>query len=197
MVIEIKYLVHYLILRGTNVNFCWVPSHCNISANELVDRAAKKGAKNSDKSVKVNSLLLSVQEGYSLLEKGSCTKFLQTIQNKCCKCTKLSFRKHYIGSIPNLPPASNFNVRLITSLFYRFRLDALKTKFCQNVKCICGENLDITHIIFRCQPLRQFLPSSFTDLSLPETKLHDILNNTTLLVDIIKTLLKSPIFPLL
>ena len=197
MVLEIKHLVHSLILRGTNVNFCWVPSHCGIFANEWVDRAAKKGAKNSDSSMNVQPLSLSIQEGYSLLEKESYTKFIQSIQNKCGKCTKSSLKKHSITNILNLTSTSNFYSRIVTGLFFRFRLNALKTKYSKNVKCICNDDLDIPHVLFRCQPLRRFLPKSFTDLSLQDTKLHDILDNFTVLGDIIKSLIQSPIYTLL
>ena len=194
MVLEIKHLVHYLILRGTDINFCWVPSHCGIFANDWVDREAKKGAKNDDNSVTVKSFPPSIQEGYRLLEKEASIKFLQST---LYKSTISPFKKRHIESSFNLTLTSHFNQRLFTSLVFRFRLNALKTKYCQNVKCICGHNLDITHILFQCQPLRQFLPQSFIALSLQESQLSEILDNIVILSNIIRSLLKSPISSLL
>ena len=55
IIFEIKYLIHCLIMKGSCVDFCWVPSHCGILHNELADRAAKKGALNTP-----NSTLISI-----------------------------------------------------------------------------------------------------------------------------------------
>ena len=44
IVIELSHIIHFLAVRGTIIDFCWIPSHCGIFHNELVDRAAKIGA---------------------------------------------------------------------------------------------------------------------------------------------------------
>ena len=47
IIYEIKHLVHCLLIKGTGVTFCWIPSHCGTTFNEWVDRAAKRGAINN------------------------------------------------------------------------------------------------------------------------------------------------------
>ena len=42
---EIWHLIHLLSRKGTDIAFCWVPSHCGIFGNELANRSAKKGAR--------------------------------------------------------------------------------------------------------------------------------------------------------
>ena len=46
IVIEISPVIHFLAVRGTIIEFCWIPSHCGIFHTELVDRATKTGAQN-------------------------------------------------------------------------------------------------------------------------------------------------------
>ena len=45
-VIEKSHSIHYLAVRGTIIDFCWIPSHCGFFHNELVDRADEIGAQN-------------------------------------------------------------------------------------------------------------------------------------------------------
>jgi ribonuclease HI len=42
LVFEIYNLLYHIHINNTNIDFCWVPSHCNIYGNEMADRAAKK-----------------------------------------------------------------------------------------------------------------------------------------------------------
>eukprot|EP00745_Piridium_sociabile_P029219 TRINITY_DN4763_c1_g1_i17.p1 TRINITY_DN4763_c1_g1~~TRINITY_DN4763_c1_g1_i17.p1 ORF type:complete len:107 (+),score=1.70 TRINITY_DN4763_c1_g1_i17:231-551(+) len=46
MTIEIKHVIHLLSVKGINITFCWVPSHCGIYSNEWADQAARKAANN-------------------------------------------------------------------------------------------------------------------------------------------------------
>ena len=66
MIIEISCLLHMLIVRGTNIAFCWIPSHSFFYFNEKVDRAAKRGAMHSCDSVHFN-FPLSIQEQCSIV----------------------------------------------------------------------------------------------------------------------------------
>ncbi len=36
-------MVHCLLIKDTGATFCWIPSHCGLTFNEWVDRAAKRG----------------------------------------------------------------------------------------------------------------------------------------------------------
>ena len=51
---EIYQLIHFLYIRGSQVDFCWVPSHCGLSANERVDQLAKKAAITEKGLIKIN-----------------------------------------------------------------------------------------------------------------------------------------------
>ena len=63
MITEINLTVHLLFMKDIYITFCWVPSHCGLSANERVDRAAKMGAHNLKDAVAINVPLdLSVSQ---------------------------------------------------------------------------------------------------------------------------------------
>ena len=47
---EIKYLVHCLLIKGTDVTFCLISLHCGLTFNECADRAAKQRAMNNMQS---------------------------------------------------------------------------------------------------------------------------------------------------
>ena len=54
--------------KGTGIEFCWVPSHCGLSWNEISDNLAKQGAMKNMSEIS-NNLLLSSHEINSLLKK--------------------------------------------------------------------------------------------------------------------------------
>ena len=33
-----KYLIHCIVYKGTGIEFCWVPSHCGLYWNEILDK---------------------------------------------------------------------------------------------------------------------------------------------------------------
>ena len=154
IITEIKLLIHNLIIRGTTVQFCWIPSHCLIFGNEWADRTARAGARKADGSV-VITIPLSLHEGYSLLQRVSNEFFDKTYKDsiltklhkpgssaKCCFNLQLKrFAKH--DTLLN-HAFQNRNVNLhlkckkrFKSLFYRLKLNAFQTKFVKNVRCIC------------------------------------------------------------
>ena len=137
----------------------------------------------------------SIQEGYSTLKKTLTNKSFN--QDGSNNYINLSRKLQDIQNKLNLLSKSNSISRQVTSLFFRFRLNALKTKFSKDIKCICGNKFHINHFLFNCQDLKPFLPKSFTDLLLTEDKLFDLLHNTSVLCDIVTCLIESPILPLL
>ena len=43
IVFEIKYFfLHCIMPRGIGIEFCWVPSHCDLYWNEISDKLANK-----------------------------------------------------------------------------------------------------------------------------------------------------------
>ena len=122
----------------TILDFCWILSHCGIFRNELVDRAAKIGTQNLGQSIQVMTPL-SLHEGYSLLE------------NACWN----RFKKHQYGpfQFTNHNCHKKFDCsRQNTSIIYRLKINAFRTKYSKNIKCICGAQLT-TIILCKCQPL--------------------------------------------
>ena len=47
IILEILLLHRDLLFGGTQIAFCWIPSHCDIAGNEVADLLAKKALKNS------------------------------------------------------------------------------------------------------------------------------------------------------
>ena len=142
LIYEIKYLIHNLIVNGTEVHFCWVPSHCSILYNDWADRAAKDGAKNNN-AQKIN-IQLSKTEIYSILKK--------------------SFKEYSIVS-DTYSLCFGFP-RQITTLAFRLFLNSIRTKYCADITCICGEKLSINHILIQCEDIRSLFP---VELKLPHT----------------------------
>ena len=51
------------------IEFCWVPSHCGLYWNEILNKLAKQGAIKTISEILFNNLLLSSREIASVLEK--------------------------------------------------------------------------------------------------------------------------------
>ena len=71
---EILHLIHILICKGTEVTFCWVPSHCGIYGNELADRFAKRAAKNENVTEVLN-IPLTLNEAFCVLKRVAWGRF--------------------------------------------------------------------------------------------------------------------------
>ena len=177
LILEIQHLAHFLALRGTNIHICWVPSHCGIFGNELVDRLAKQGAKNSKYAKHIN-LPVSINENYTLLEK--------TIWKQWTENANMSMYKSIVLSNSNCS-------RKVSGLIFRLKLNALKTMFVKNIRCICGTNISVTHILLNCQQIRTLLPIPFTSQRLSEDSLHHALSDLGTIRGIAECLLKCPI----
>ena len=186
MVYEICHLVHILRLKGTTVTFCWVPSHCGLLFNNWADRAAKAGALRTHASVKL-SIPLSIQEAYRHLEKTVWFQLKQKNQTfshpadiKWCKNFSLLMNRSNIK-----------HCRAITTLIFKIKLNAFKTKFSKNVTCLCGNRISTQHILFDCKILQNRLPH------IRALSMKDICSNQTLLITVANCLLLSPVYALL
>ena len=40
----VVYLIHCIMYKGIEIEFCWIPSHCGLYWNEISDKLAKQGA---------------------------------------------------------------------------------------------------------------------------------------------------------
>lgn len=173
LVMEISHLVHVLSLRGTDITFCWIPSHSGFYYNEKVDNAAKLGASKSPGSTVLN-IPLSLQEFYHIVEKTAREIFVKSLKKYSDNEIKYEI--------------SNYKVlnRHITSLIYRWKFDAFRTKYTKNTSCTCGHQITPKHIL-SCRMIKQFIPS------LSECAPEKIFSSPVLTVDFFSSLLKSPI----
>ena len=126
IIYEIKHNISILINNGSNVQFCWVPSHCGLLQNDYADFAAKRGAKN----VKSDTIDIpySTREKYHIIENQFRTKSNSSV----------------FGIIKG-------QTRRISSLALRLYLNAWGTKFCKDIFCSCKEMITLDHVIFNCK----------------------------------------------
>ena len=175
MIMEISCLVHMLIIRGTRITFCWIPSHCSFYYNEKVDRAAKHGARCNPQAERLH-FPLSLHEHYGLIRSHIWKNFQKkmTIQNG-----------EYNLDIQRIK--NNCGVtKTLLSLMYRWKLDAFKTKYVKGISCICGSKISPSHIL-SCNSLDKFIPV------LKQTNLDCVFNSPKLICDFFVSLEKSPI----
>jgi ribonuclease HI len=171
LIFEIKFLIHKLISRGTCINFCWVPSHCGILWNEVVDGLAKQGALQVNINPLNHSLVLSSREIGFKLQNASKAEFCNS------KSTKL------------------FCPRYIASLIYKLRLNAWNTKFSKNILCTCLQPLSIPHVLYECPVLTQIYDENHIDFS--SRNVRKILNDTNIIIPMAYILKKSNVGRLL
>ena len=175
MILEITHLINSLCLRGIDITFCWIPSHSFFHYNDMVDRAAKRGAKSSPDSNNVQ-LSLSLHECYTLVDSYVWKQF-EDKQKKYKNC----YMNFEISKTLKQFPAS----RSIQSLMYRWKLDAFKTKYTRNIVCLCGKKITHSHIL-SCVRVKRHIPTL-------SQKVSDIFASPSLTYEFFVSLSKSPI----
>ena len=175
IVIEITHLIHILSLRGCNITFCWIPSDCNFYFNNVVDAAAKHGARGIDESTSLNTPL-SVKEWFCILEKHF--RKLNNIFPDFDVHNVSRSTKHFCNNL--------FQHKQVVSLACRWKANAFKTKYVANIKCICNHALTPDHIA-ACLLLRTHIPILGT------SSMSNIFNIPSLLFHFLLSLLHSPI----
>ena len=138
---EIRNVIHRIIINGTQVNFCWIPSHCGCIYNDWADRAAKRGAKCINATNM--PIPLSAKEISNRITK-------QTTQNIH---SNPQYEKH--TGIP----------RSITTMAYRIFLNATKTKYVK-IDCVCGELFSLRHYLYDCRSNNSRFDNNVTDTKL-------------------------------
>jgi ribonuclease HI len=185
IIYQICHVVNSLQLRGTRINFCWIPSHSGLYFNEKVDFAAKLGADNLNSEC-IN-ISLSTKEIYSILE--------STLSKKVWFGQITEKNKHIIYETKSifqfLLQKTHFRKsRELYCLINRWKTEAFKTKYVKNVSCICNSIITVDHIL-NCVTLRQHIPVLETHL------VADIFRSYDLMYDFFNSLLLSPIGSLL
>ena len=192
IIYEIYYLLYCLSSRGTLVDFCWIPSHCGIKGNEMADRAARRGAKRSERFIDLE-ISKSAYYYYTILERTAWTIFNTNIDGRPIQKKKfsLTFAKERLSN------SHLHYFRLVTSLVFRIRTNSLKTKFSKNANCVCGRHISLDHILYNCEIIRKYLPHTFISNASSEEDLQDRLNDQEVVTDLVEALLHSPIANLL
>ena len=191
IILKIRHLIHVFFEKGIAIRFCWVPSHCGILHNEIVDRAAKKGAKNEGNSTSLK-MLYDLHEGYALLEKEIWEQFEKDCNTYFPNNQRLALHLNWSSSYsPKIIYLRK--IREITGLANRIKLNALKTKFSKNIECVCGAKLTLDHLLQLCHGVRQYLPNTLVLQILSYARKDMLLNNSSLLIDLSIFLLKSPL----
>ena len=84
--------------------------------------------------------------------------------------------------------------RNITSLVHRFRLNALRTKYCKNIICACGNELSVKHLLKECPNVKRLSYEHSAELGLlRKSPFEAILNDYKLLSNISQYLNSSPV----
>ena len=195
MISEIYHLIHFLSLRGSSIDFCWIPSHCGLAANERVDRLAKNSAAKKKSFTKIN-IPLSLYENYSLLGKVSWDSVIRR-QKECPNIIKDNKGKFFKNLVKYKTGHNLHQERILKSLIFRIRLDAYKTKYCKNVTCICGQNITPFHVIFLCRNTKKYLPIWLLSLNPSIANFWDIFGNEAKAIEAVKAIVKSPVGHLL
>ena len=183
LVVEICHLIDQLISKGTDVTFCWVPSHCGLYHNDRADIAAKHGSKNQIGVTEV-TIPLSIHECYSLVTDTAWKIFKRNhpeLNNLYLPFKVLDVNNLVISQSRNI-----FYSRKVLALMTRWKLNAFKTKYKNNISCLCGQQINPQHIL-TCQMVRQFVHV------LEQHKMSDIVKDHTLTYNFFKTLLNSPL----
>ena len=141
LVFEIRFKLHSIISKSILITFMWIPSHTGLYWNEVVDKLAKKGANIDVDTIKIQNVSHSKNEIKSIV--------------------KRTAKSHLKPKKPSI-----FNVQNnIGKLLLKLRLNSWKTKYCKDIKCICGNILDIDHVLFSCVKIIPLYQSNSIDIT--------------------------------
>ena len=115
-----------------------------------------------------NNLLLSSCEINSLLNK--------TVYKQTEKCKSA------------IPSCSRYLARVI----YELRLNSWNTKHSQNMTCVCENTLSVKHILLECPVTTELFQKNGYDLN-AYNNVRDILYNTDVITNIVKSIVHSPV----
>jgi ribonuclease HI len=170
LLFDIKLLISHISMRGSEITFCWIPSHCNIFYNDVADRLAKCGASNNIEANLISNTKLAKYEIISILEK--------------------AFRNKFFDKKSNLYSCN----RHLSKLIFKLKLNAWNTKFSQNVVCVCSQQISVQHLFFECP----FLLNLYAEKSLTMNN-FDISSvfESEIIVETVKIISSSPVCSLL
>ena len=87
-----------------------------------------------------------------------------------------------------MPSCSRYLARVI----YKLRLNSWNTKYSQNVTCVCKNILSVKHILLECPMLQSYFRKNGYDLN-AYNNVRDILYNTDVITNIVRSIVHSPV----
>ena len=87
-----------------------------------------------------------------------------------------------------IPSCSRYLARVI----YKLRLNSWNTKYSQNVTCVCKTILSVKHILLECPITTELFQKNGYDLN-AYNNVRDILYNTDVITNIVKSIVQSPV----
>ena len=139
LLLEIRFLLHQIIIKGTFIIFAWIPSHCGIPGNDQADRGAKSAATGISGG-RVN-IGLSIREAKAVFKQALYRGWAVELK----EYTATRSQDHNIvkgGLFLGVP-------RSISSRIYRLRTYSPYCKY-RNIQCQCGIKLTQEHIFQPC-----------------------------------------------
>lgn len=186
MIQQIQHLIHLILTNKINLTFLWIPSHCNIPSNDKVDNLAKKGAQNISNAI-YTPLKFDLHELYFHINTTTNKEIINLHNLSASTYSKLCVSNpNSINPSKIWKSSSNHRSFTLYSLISKLRLNSLKTKYTKSIKCICGLQLTIDHILLNCPKLQiQNLHK--------QNSLDAIFNSPSILLTLANYLLSSPI----
>ena len=79
-------------------------------------------------------------------------------------------------------------------VIYKLRLNSWKTKYSQNVTCVCKNILSVKHILLECPITTKLFQKNGYDF-IAGNNVRDILYNTIVINSVVKLIVHSPVVP--
>ena len=158
-----------------DITFLWIPSHCEIRGNEIVDKAAKEGANDGLNTITLNTKLDLHEykaEINKIIHDEIKTLHITSDNNYSTMCVNFTSKlnpRHIWVHVTN--PKSRQRSILISKL----RLNALKTKYIKNISCSCGHPLTVKHLVLSCKDVNIEFVSNANNFQTLEIILNDLL----------------------
>lgn len=141
IVLEIKSIIHQLIVSGLEIVLQWIPGHAGIPGNDHVDSLAKMGALRAPGSTSVHILPAVVELRIKV------KKAVKDLQDA---------RFHQLGGRHTSTPIFQFKSSSIAKilphadpLIYRLFTNSWRAKYSRPT-CLCGEDFTPDHALFVC-----------------------------------------------